>query len=122
MTSALLPFFAQAALVPCATKDHPEPCTICHLVVGIKGIIDFGVAIIVIVSILIIIIGGIIYIVSSGDPGMMEKAKSAVTAAIIGFAVFVCAWLIINVTLAVLGANIGLVTGKSYLWYQFSCQ
>jgi uncharacterized membrane protein len=45
---------------------------------------------------------GVLYIVSAGDQGLMKTAKSGITASLIGFAIMLCAWLIVNVVLTVL--------------------
>lgn len=47
--------------------------------------------IIVILSIIFIIIGALLYITSSGDEGQISKAKSAITAAMIGLALGIAA-------------------------------
>lgn len=117
----LLPMVSSAALVPCATEENPDMCTLCDLFSGIQKLIKFGAGIVVIVCVFIIVIGGIIYIVSSGDSGMMEKAKGAIKAAVVGFAIFLCAWLIVNAVFAILGARISNVTSRPWYWYEFNC-
>ncbi len=91
-------------LVPCGNNGD-NPCTICDLIVGVKNVINYGTGILISICVLIIIVAGIIYIVSAGDSGLMEKAKSALKAAIVGFAIFVCAWLIVNVIIRILAVN-----------------
>jgi hypothetical protein len=65
------------------------------------------------------------YVVSSGSPEMAKKAKSFVTSAIIGFAIMLGAWLIINTTFWVFSAKkegadgaFG-IEGRS--WNSFTC-
>lgn len=113
-----------ARLVPCGTGTN-DPCTLCHLIVGVKGLIDWGMAILITLSITAIAIAGVIYVISTGDTGLTSKAKSFVTSVIIGFSLTLCAWLIINVVLWIFSAqkgsdgyNLGL---ESKNWYTFTC-
>lgn len=122
--SAGAPFSAEAALVPCGrssgTAAEQAPCTVCHLVIGGKGVIDYGLQIMTFVAIAVIVAMAIFYIVSTGDEGMMQTAKSGIKAALIGFAVMLGAWLIVNTTLRILSATIpGL--GITASGFTFSC-
>lgn len=117
--------FAQAALIPCGrttgTAEEMAPCTICHMVLGIHRIIDFGFRIFVGVGILMVVIAGIMYIISAGDQGMMDAAKARLKNALIGFAVMLGAWLIINTTINILARsdlNLGIGAVK---WNEFRC-
>ncbi|MFZ2187932.1 MAG: hypothetical protein WAV46_04905, partial [Candidatus Moraniibacteriota bacterium] len=63
----------------------------------------------------------IFYIVSTGDEGMMSTAKSGIKAAMIGFAVMLSAWLIVNVILTLL-VNTQFLSGiKKNGAFTFSC-
>ncbi len=126
LASAFAPLSAQAALIPCgrsgadATADEQKPCTICHLVIGGKGIIDWGLKVMTFAAIAVIVAMGILYIVSTGDEGMMQTAKGGLKAALIGFAVMLAAWLIVNTTLRILTAKVpGL--GITASGFTFSC-
>lgn len=100
------PVSVQAApLVPCGTSANPEPCTICHIAVMGNGIIAYALRIMTYVGIAVIVAMAILYIVSTGDEGMMKTAKSGIVAALIGFAILLGAWLIINTTLRILSAE-----------------
>lgn len=114
-----LPFFSQAALVPCG-RDGQGMCTLCHLIIGIKGLIDYGMNIMVFVAIIMIVISGIIYIISSGDEGMMGTAKGLLKNTLIGFALILGAWLIVNTTMWILGTRNDLGIQKQG-WTNFSC-
>jgi ABC-type nickel/cobalt efflux system permease component RcnA len=115
-----------AGLVPCGL-GATDPCTLCHFIVGIKGLIDWGMGILVAISITAISIAGVMYVISSGDPTFAKKAKDFVTSVVIGFALMLGAWLIVNTTFYLFSAkkdatsgtyNLGL-TSKS--WNSFSC-
>lgn len=54
-------------------------------------------------AILAIIIGSIFILVSAGNPGRMGVGKSIVFAAIIGLALVLCSWVIVNFIMTTLG-------------------
>ena len=113
-------FSAKAdGLVPCGTGTT-DPCTLCHLIVGIQGLISWGMGILVIAAITAITISGIIYIISSGNSSLTKQAKDFVTSAVIGFAIMLGAWLIVNTTLNLLPTKTDLGIQKES-WYKFSC-
>ena len=55
-----------------------------------------------VIAITVIVAMGVLYIVSTGDTGLMQTAKSGMLAALIGFAIMLSAWLIVNVVLTTL--------------------
>lgn len=107
-----------AGIVPCG--DSSTPCTICYMITGIKNLIDWGTKILVTISVLAIIVSGIIYIISSGSSTLMESAKKALTSSIIGFAIFFCAWIMVNTVMLILSAKTDLGVGATN-WYTFNC-
>ncbi|MFZ2225914.1 MAG: pilin [Candidatus Moraniibacteriota bacterium] len=113
--------FASAAsgLVPCGT-GATDPCTLCHLIVGFKGLLDWGMTILVVAAITAVTISGVMYIISSGNPGLITSAKGLLTNSLIGFAIMLGAWLIINTTLTLLSVKTDLGIQKDG-WYKFSC-
>lgn len=111
-----------------AGEDISKTCTLCHLIVGIDRIIQYGQWILITVGVVAIFIAGIIYIISSGNPGLMEKAKKFLTAALIGFTVVLASWLIINVLITwVMNAKPGLGientidSSGAIVWNDFTC-
>lgn len=130
-----LPSISNAALVPCGLReddktttnfDESQSCTLCHLVVGIKGLIDFGFKIMVVVGLVMLVAAGIIYIVSAGNEGMMETAKGLMKNALIGFSLILGAWLIVNTIMWIMGtkesSDEGGVLGiKVTGWNTFTC-
>jgi hypothetical protein len=97
-------------LVPCT-----DDCTLCHLVLGFKNIYDYLLVLLLSATTLVVVVAGVMYMVSSGDKGMIDKAKSALTYALTAMILALVAWLIINATLNALGYN------KSGSWYNFTC-
>jgi len=117
---AFFPNTTQAGLIPCASTEHPEPCTLCHLLIGFKVLIDYGLSILIYVAIAGIVASGVMYILVFTDEGLVKKAKEMLTGTLKGFAFVISGWLIINVIFWVLSANVDVgLTGKS--WYQFEC-
>ncbi len=109
-----------AALVPCGIGDGPA-CTLCHIIVGGKGLIDWGMSIMVIVGIALITIAGIRYVVSIGRSGEMGAAKGMIGKTLGGIALLLTGWLIVNVIITVLANdNLGIGIQKEN-WYKFSC-
>lgn len=120
IVSFIFPFSVDAALVPCGKKSDSGMCTLCDLIVGIKGIIDYGFKIMVIVAIAMVTIAGITYIISAGDEGMMGTAKNLLKNTLIGFAVILGAWLMINTVMWVIGTKGDLGIGVTG-WSTFTC-
>ena len=109
---------ASSGLVPCGT-GVADACTLCHLIVGIKGVIDFGSNIIIIAAITGITIAGVIYVVSAGNPSLTKKAKEFIVSVIIGVAIFLGAWLIVNIIMTVLAkTDLGI---QKTDWHTFTC-
>lgn len=120
-----IPLSADAALVPCGrnagTVAEMAPCTLCHIIIGGKGIIDWGLGIMTVVAIAVIVAMAIFYIVSIGNEGMMSTAKSGIKASLVGFAVILSAWLIVNVVLTLLVNNDFLSGIKQGSMFTFTC-
>ncbi|MCX6766796.1 MAG: hypothetical protein NT170_03400 [Candidatus Moranbacteria bacterium] len=105
---------AKAALVPCGLNGTAN-CTLCHLVLGFKNIYDYLLSLLLAATTLVIVVAGVMYMVSSGAKGMIEKAKSALTYALTAMILGLLAWLIINATLNALGFK------NAGSWYNFTC-
>lgn len=130
MGVALIPERANAAafgLVPCALKNNDEstswdergPCTLCHFMIGFQRIISLLRNIMTAIAIAVIVAMAIVYITSAGDEGRMSFAKEGIKYSLIGFAVILLAWVIVNFLFTLpIFANNGLVrTG----WDTLSC-
>ncbi len=136
----LLPSFASAdvstpapiwtGVVPCGrnsgTAAEMAPCTLCHLVVGFQRLVQYGMYMAVTLALVGIFCAGVMYMVSSGDENMMTQAKGFLKVSLIGFSVVIGAWLIVNVTMWVLGAKEGSNEGGTLginieSWNKFTC-
>lgn len=106
---------AGKGIITCGKAGQPM-CTLCDLIIGINTVIKYGLGIAVAVALTVIVVGAVMYIVSAGDTGMIEMAKSAMKNAVIGLIIVLAAWLIINYLIVnVLGAT---RTG----WSTFTCR
>jgi len=107
-----LPVLAQAAgLVPCGNPGEPA-CTLGHLFQMLGLIYNFIVYTIAVpLATLIIIVGGVLILVSGGNPEMAGRGKKALMAGVIGLVLVFCSWVIINTVMSVLGYSLG-------SWYQ----
>lgn len=85
-----------AGLVPCGGRGE-SPCTLCHFIVGIHGIIAWFMSVMVFLALTIITAMGVLYIVSGGNEGLTKTAKGGLSSALVGILIVLFAWLIINV-------------------------
>ncbi len=118
--SAMFPTSVPNGIVPCATEANDVPCTLCHFIVGFYRLFQYGLYIVITAAFIAIFFAGTMYVISSGDEGMMTSAKSFLKAALIGFTVIVGAWLIVNITLWLISAQPTLGVERTN-WYTFTC-
>lgn len=72
---------------------------------NIVGILNAVIGVLSFVCVVVIIIGGVTYMTSSGDTGKVKKAKDTILYGVIGLAVCVLAFAIVNFVISnVLGA------------------
>lgn len=105
-----------AGLVPCGTSENPSPCTLCHLIIGFKNIFDYLLGTVLFpLFTLGIVISGVLYMVSSGNKSLVEKAKTAFTYSLMGAVVALTSWLLVNAVLSALGYK---SVGN---WWNYTC-
>jgi len=107
-------------VVPCGTEANPQPCTLCHLVVGFHNIVQYGLFLITIIALAGVTFAGVMYVLSSGNESMITSSKNFLKASVIGFAVVLAAWLIINQVLLSISAKPDLGI-EAINWYTFNC-
>ena len=116
---------ACGGLIPCGRMvDDPttdiiesNPCSLCTLIYTVQLIIKFLIKIAIVVALIAIAFGGFLYISAAGSQEAIEKAKSIIKYAIIGFIVILVAWVIIDSVLATAG-YIDPIGGE---WYMMNC-
>jgi hypothetical protein len=119
VTVEATPLADEGGLVPCGTSARPEACTLCHLAIGVNGVVQWGMKVMTYIALAVITAMGILYIMSAGDGDMTKTAKKGIKAALAGFALMLGAWLIVNVIISSLAPKIGVSKGSN--WYTFTC-
>lgn len=110
-------YAAEEGFVPCGGPGE-DPCTACDLLSLISNIANFVASRFApIVGALLFVYGGIMMIVSVGDPGKFAKAKAIFWNTIIGLAIIYGAWLITNSLMQTLAGG----NNFSDKWYEIEC-
>jgi len=113
-----------AGIVPCGrntgTAEEMQSCTLCHLFIGIHRIIEWGFKILIFVAVASLVGAGIMYIISAGNEKMMETAKNLTKHTLMGFAIVLGAWLIVNYSMILLSKKSDLGIGVVN-WNEFNC-
>jgi len=102
MGDASFPFWGP--LVPCQGS-----CTsLCQLFVLAQNLINFGLTVLLIViGPIAVVFGGIMILVSAGNPDRISTGKRILTGAIIGIAIGLASFVIVNTFLGLIGATVG---------------
>lgn len=111
-------FFVQSTsaqgLVPCGNGNNASnACTLCHFIVGIYNLVDFGLKLLVVVAAVGIFISGVMYIMAAGSEKTITSAKSFLSSSLIGFSVVLGAWFIISTVMWVFSVRSDLGIGKA---------
>ncbi|GEM_PF-2829942 len=107
-------------LIPCGHGDNPaDACTLCDFIIGFRKLIDLASELLITVAVTGIFISGVMYIVSAGSQ-LTEQAKKFLSASLIGFAIVLSAWLLVNVVMWALSFNPEMSIGKKD-WHTFEC-
>lgn len=77
------------------------------LVGSLTNIVNVFLGLVGVIAVIFIIVGGVFYIMSSGDPGKQERAKSTLMYAIIGLIIVGIAAVIVNFTLEAISSGGG---------------
>ncbi len=123
LTLPLTRIEAAESIVSCGRSDQ-SMCTLCDIIKGMNIIIKYLMQISIGVALLAITIGGVMYIISPADKGMVEMGKKAMTNAFIGFALIFAGYLIINTTIQYIGTRPGMgvkSANSTFLWSNFDC-
>ena len=96
-------FLAVALVVLFATPAFADTTTARSLSGVIDNLRNWLVGILVGVATLFLTIGGLRYLTAGGDPGQVEKAKTALKSAAIGHALVVLAPLLVSILVSIVG-------------------
>jgi hypothetical protein len=77
-------------------------CTYCDFLAMAQSIIKFLMEVSIPIGVIFIIYGSIMLMVAAGAPERAQNARKIITSAIIGVAIALCAWLIVNTIFIVL--------------------
>ena len=106
-----LPALAADAIKLCPPDGQPQPPG-CGAAVNIGNVIGSGLNLLLFIAfmaaLVFLVIGGIKWILSGGDKEGATKAKETITSALIGLAVVLGAWILINIVLQFFGSKEGL--------------
>jgi len=106
---------------PATEIDERDMCTLCHLLVGIDNIIDWGFAVLLVIAVMMIVIAGVTYIVSGGNQSITKAAKSALISTLVGTAIMLLAWLVVNTIIAYILTSDNDAGTKVKGWSEFTC-
>jgi hypothetical protein len=96
-------------LVPCGISVDAKgtltcPCELGHFFIMVFRVFNFAVYVIALpLAGLFIVIGGVLFIISAGNPGLAQKGKNMALYSIIALFIIFGAWLIIDIVLKALG-------------------
>jgi FtsH-binding integral membrane protein len=84
-----------------------NPCTsLCDLIDTFINIVYFGMSIaIFIIAPIMVVVGGVMILMAGANPGMLESGRKAITAAVVGLIIVLCAYLIVNTFITVLSVT-----------------
>jgi hypothetical protein len=109
---------ANAALVSCGGPG--DPCKLCDLFVIIDNIVDFIlIDIVPPIAVTAFVIGGVYFFMSRGNPQSVSKAKSVLTAAVIGLLLVYGSFLIVSLFFNAIGVSQW--TGLDGGWFNYPC-
>jgi hypothetical protein len=118
----------QGGVVPCGrdcndpTTDWNEckPCKLCHFFIMFDRIVDFVLFTLVPpIAVLMFVIGGVMFFLTGGSPESVNRAKSILTATIIGLLIVYGAWLLLNAFFTIIG--VAEWTGLQEGWFNYPC-
>ena len=104
-------------IVPCGGQGQPD-CQFCHIFVLIANIINFILTCLTpVIGGLMLIIGGLYLLTAGINPQSLNRAKSVITAAIIGIVIIFIAWILLNTLLGFMGIQEWTGLGN---WWEFT--
>jgi len=96
LLALLTPSFVRAQLVNCGNRPD-DPCTYSDFIELIKTVVRFALFNIGVPLVVgMIIWGGVTMMISGGDKGKVAEGRKIIQSAVVGFAIALGAWLIIE--------------------------
>lgn len=94
----------KSQIITCG-RPGQRMCTLCNLIEGLNNIIHYLRSVAIGFALLAMSIGGVMYVISSGDKGMIDKGKGIMKNAAIGFVIIFASFLIIDTTINYIGSK-----------------
>jgi len=116
-----LPLFVLAkGLVPCGGEGE-EPCNLCYFFVLISKVISFlSIDVAIPLVAIMAIVSAILFITAHGNPQQITRARQTITATVIGYAIVLGAWIIVNtIVVFATGNSAGTIFGRK--WNEIQC-
>lgn len=103
-----------AGLVPCGGTDQ-EPCEFKDLIVGLHNVIEFAIKVLAPVFVAIMVVTGGFYLLTAGpSPGRAARGKEMIKWAVIGYAIIMLSYIMVNTVLQIVG--VATWTGLGEWW------
>ncbi len=92
------------------TEQGIDPSNLCNVTldVVVTTAVNVGLFVAFVAALLYLIYGGIKWVLSGGDKEATGKAKASVTAALVGLAIVLASWVLINIIFTFFGLSNGL--------------
>lgn len=107
-----------AGLVPCGPGTDKIKCEFCDIFSLIQNVINFIFEVSVALAVVFIIYGGFLVLTAADSPERLGQGKKTIISAIIGLAIALGAWMIIDIVMKVL---VGGSPSEFGPWNQMPC-
>lgn len=87
------------SFVPCNTEANPEPCQLRHFVFLISRVINYLITVAAIVAMYQILSAGFTLVRALGNSEVIERAKTGLSNAVVGFGMIILAFVFVNLLL-----------------------
>lgn len=115
-------------LVPCGRSqddltttgiNEKDPCNFCHFFVLFERIVNFLlIQLMPVIIVLLVSWGGFLIMTARDNPGQVRNGREIITWALLGYALMLMAWLIVNTFFTVLGIASWAGVGE---WWKITC-
>ena len=116
-----LPLISKGAgLVPCGGTGE-DPCTACDLLVLAENVIHFALISAFTIVIILAIMAGFRMIFSGGNEANIKAAQKSLSTALIGLAIILCSYLIVNTVFWLMAKIGGPDSDYTGSWWKLEC-
>jgi len=108
---------AYAAFVPCGPGTAKPECELCDFFVLINNLLVFAFEIIAFIAVVMAIVGGIFFFFAGTSPEALRRAKGIIISVVIGIAIILSAWVIVNTIFD----QLGVIETEGWQWWNIQC-